>query len=67
MKWEKVGKRRWEAIGNVGRFIIEQSGKLFWARYINNIGTRTFKLKPTQKLKEAKELCQDNYYWEGIA
>lgn len=65
MKWNKVSNRRWEAVGKTGMFIIEQSGKLFWSRYVSVVG-KAFKLVPTQKLRDAKAMCQDNYYWEGV-
>jgi hypothetical protein len=62
MKWQKTANRRWEAVGECGKFIIEQSGRLFWARYCSN--HKTFKMPPRLKLSEAKAICEDNSYWE---
>jgi hypothetical protein len=67
LKWEKVANRKWQAVGNVGSFIIEQSGTLFWARYLSRSGCKTFKLQPKQKLKDAKAQCEQNHYWESKA
>ena len=55
----------WKAQGKSGAFIIEQSGKTFWGRYCSNNGIKAFKMRPTQKLSEAKAQCEENYYWEA--
>lgn len=62
MKWEKISNRVWIAKGRLGTWTITQCGKLFWGKYESC--TKTFKMRPTLKLSEAKNNCQDNYYWE---
>lgn len=64
MIWKKIANRCWQAQGKRGVFTIEQSGKLFWARYCSVKGFKSFKMPPKQKLSEAKEMCQDNANWE---
>lgn len=63
MTWKKTSNRVWTAKGDDGTFIIEQSRKLFWATYVSK-KNKTFRLPPTKKLSLAKEMCQDNAYWE---
>ncbi|MGN0683445.1 MAG: hypothetical protein ACI4JY_07175 [Oscillospiraceae bacterium] len=63
MKWEKVGNREWKAVGKHGTFTIEQSGRIFWARYSSNV--KAFKMPPRSKLSQAKAMCEDNGYWEA--
>lgn len=65
MAWEKVANRRWQAVGKLGTFLIEQCGKMFWGRYTSNNGCKAFKMRPKTKLSEAKAQCESNYYWEG--
>lgn len=64
MVWKKTENRMWKAEGKNGVFIIEQSGKTFWSRYSSSNGVKAFKLRPKQKLSEAKFQCEENYYWE---
>ncbi len=63
MKWHKTSNRVWSAIGEDGTFIIEQQRKLFWATYVSK-KNKCFRFPPTKKLSVAKEMCQDNAYWE---
>ncbi len=64
MKWEKTGNRSWRAVGAKGSFFIEQSGRLFWSRFVSANGLKAFKMPPKQKLSEAKAMCEDNQHWE---
>lgn len=64
MKWQKVGKRQWEAKGAKGKFFIEQGNGLYWASYVNKAQTYGFKLPPRRYLDVAKALCESNAYWE---
>lgn len=64
MKWEQVSSTKWEAFGEDGAFYIERSRGLFWGRYSSAKNGKSFKMKPTKKLSEAKELCEENFYWE---
>lgn len=63
--WEKIDNREWRAKGEKGTWYIQQSGKLFWGRYLSNNGLKEFTMRPTSKLSEAKAACEYNYYWEG--
>ena len=58
MKWEKIGNRNWRAVGAKGSFFIEQSGRLFWSRFVSANGLKAFKMPPKQKLSEAKAMCE---------
>ncbi len=62
MEWVQVSSTKWEAIGKDGTFFIERSGGVFWARYYSEL--KAFKLPGTKKLREAKQLCEENHYWE---
>lgn len=63
--WEKIANREWRAEGEKGTWFIQQSGRMFWGRYVSNNGLKAFKMRPTSKLSEAKAACEGNYYWEG--
>lgn len=65
MKWEKIANRVWKATGKYGVFFIEQSGKVFWGRYVSKCECTSFKMPPKLKLSEAKKQCEENYYWEA--
>lgn len=64
MAWEKTANREWTAKGKFGAFIITQTGKSFWGKYVSNNGLKSFKMRPALKLSEAKAQCESNYYWE---
>lgn len=61
MKWVKQGTK-WVAKGENGRFIITYSCGKYFARYTSN--SKVFNLPPCKSIKMAKEICQDNFYWE---
>lgn len=63
MKWQKTSARVWRAVGKDGSFIITQSGKIFWSKYVS--ATRTFAMPPQRKISEAKEMCEENHHWEA--
>lgn len=65
MKWNKTSNRVWRAVGSDGSFVITQSGKRFWSQYISD--AKSFKMPPKAKLSEAKEMCEESYYWEPTA
>lgn len=62
MKWEQTSNRVWRAVGVNGTFLIEQTGKMFWAHYISR--EKTFNMPPATKISEAKKRCEENAYWE---
>ncbi len=63
MKWVQITSTKWEAVGAEGAFYIERSCGLFWSRYVSK--AKTFKNHPKKTLKEAKEFCEENAYWEA--
>lgn len=64
MKWEKLEKAPnvQIAIGDFGRFIITKKRNLYYAKYIGT--DKEFNLPPKRSIKELKQTCQDNWYWE---
>ena len=64
MQWVQTSSTKWEAVGEDGAFYIERSRGLFWGRYSSEKNGKSFKMKPKKKLSEAKEQCEDNFYWE---
>lgn len=64
MKWEKIGNRSCLSRRPRASFFIEQSGRLFWSRFVSTNGLKAFKMPPKQKLSEAKTMCEDNQHWE---
>ncbi len=64
MQWVQTSSTKWEAVGEEGSFYIERSHGLFWGRYSSEINGKSFKMKPKKKLREAKEQCEENFYWE---
>lgn len=63
MKWQTVSSTCWKAEGAKGTFTIQRKGTRFWPEY--NSQSRSFKLPPADRLSRAKEMCEDNIYWEG--
>jgi len=69
MKWVKKTSTNQIASGKMGSFCIHKSRDLWWANYIpaDGSGRKTFKMPPRDTLREIKELCEDNVYWEEEA
>ena len=65
MTWVQLSSSAWEAVGSDGKFRIERSKGKFWPKYASR--DTAFNLPPRSSLSEAKELCQDNLHWEGVA
>lgn len=67
MNWKKVNSTTYLAEGEHGHFEIKLScshrRRTFWAKYIGYTGKR-FCLPPFASLKDAKEACEDSWYWE---
>ena len=61
LKFEKV-KNVYIAKGEKGYFYIRKSRGLYRAEYIGQ--TKAFKFPAREFIKDAKELCQGNAYWE---
>lgn len=64
MKWERVSATYFRAVGAIGTFTIRRKSRKFWAEYKSYSGG--FKLPPKNRLSEAKAMCEENFYWEGI-
>ena len=65
MQWKALSSTVWEAEGKFGKFRIERAKGKFWSRYAS--ADTAFKMPPKAKLSEAKEMCENNDYWEGAA
>ena len=65
MKWVPNKSIEWVAEGKDGKFVIERSCGMFWARYCCD--SFSFKMPPKLKLSEAKSMCDNNEYWECTA
>lgn len=71
MKWEKYvdvyGRENgdWIAQGEKGHFLLWKDGKIWRGLYMHEIG-RVVRFRFWRStLKEAKQLCQENYHWEA--
>lgn len=64
MKWEQVAYCDWEAKGSAGDFRVWKDGRVWKSRYRSTDMTRLFFLPIKRNLKEAKAMCEDNFYWE---
>ena len=62
MSWAQLNSTEWYAKGKDGMFLIERRGDKFWAHYYSE--DCAFKMPPKSKLSEAKEMCENNEYWE---
>lgn len=60
MKWEKSGKKQ-VAQGKNGKFVIESSRGQYVATYI---GATRFTMPRKRSIRELKEMCEENFYWE---
>lgn len=58
MQWKQLSSSVWEAEGEDGK---RSRGK-FWARCASS--DTAFKMPPKDKLSGAKEMCENNDYWE---
>lgn len=56
MQWKQPKSSEWVAEGKSGKF---------WARYCSE--DFSFKMPPKAKLSDAKEMCENNEYWEYSA
>ena len=61
MDWEKIGTQ-WIAKRESGRFIINRSKGLYWAKYESSY--TVFRLPPNKSIKQAKKICEENFYWD---
>lgn len=62
MKW--VNKNwYYEAEGKYGSFKVYKNGYMWVGEYLGKTG-KFFKLPARKYLKDAKELCQQNFWWE---
>lgn len=62
MAWKQLSSTEWEAEGRFGKFRIERRRGKFWSMFASE--DTAFNLPPVAKLATAKEMCQDNGYWE---
>lgn len=63
MQWKQLSSSVWEAEGEDGKFRIERFRGRFWARY-GSERYAPFNMPPKDKLSGAKEMCENNDYWE---
>ena len=61
MQWTKQGKYQ-VAQGKLGRFVIRKAGLYCYAYYY---GEKNFTLPRKRYIKDLKEMCQNNFYWEN--
>ena len=61
MQWIK-NKSTYTAQGELGKFVVQKSRNVYFAKYIS--ADKSFNLPPSQSLKEIKETCESNFYWE---
>lgn len=61
MKFEKENNS-WVAVGKLGRFVITQKYRMWFAKYESE--EKNFNLPRTRLLRQAKEMCKNNFYWE---
>ncbi len=64
MKWKQIAFCKWQAKGNEGDFLVWKDGRVWKARYRSEDKQYTFFLPIKRSLREIKNLCEDNYYWE---
>lgn len=65
MKWEKQKNGDWLAQGEKGHFLLWRYGQIWKGLYMHEIG-RVVRFRFFSKtLQEAKNLCEENYYWEA--
>ena len=64
MEWKILDNGDWQAKGTVGNFLLWKKGKRWTGRYAANKGSHFFKL-PFGSLKDLKDICENNYYWEA--
>ena len=71
MKWAKDKDRfgrengDWIAQGEKGHFLLWKDGAIWRGLYMHEIGrVERFRFY-ARTLKEAKAICQENYYWEA--
>lgn len=60
MKWTKDGNKQ-VAKGEYGTFVISKSRGFYIAKYF---GEKNFTFPLNRSIKDLKEICQENYYWE---
>lgn len=65
MQWSQLSSSEWEAKGKDSMFRIKRFKGQFWSRYDSEI-YEPFNLPPKSKLSEAKEMCENNEYWEAV-
>jgi hypothetical protein len=70
MKWAKYVDRfgretgDWVAKGEIGHFLLWKDGEM-WRGLYKQKGADDAKFRFRKKtLREAKQWCEDNYYWE---
>lgn len=65
MKWEKTSSTSWEARGQNGTFYLKANCGGWRGEYIptNPYGKR-FYLRWTKSIRELKNWCEENHYWE---
>lgn len=62
MQFEKIKSTLYQARGKNGIFQTRKSNGAWWSTYIGV--EKCFRLPPRHTVKEAKQLCMENNYWE---
>ncbi len=65
MQWKKLSSSEWEAVGKFGKFVIKRVNGRFLSQYASEY--TAFNLRVKDALSEAKEMCENNEYWEVAA
>lgn len=65
MQWKKLSSTEWEAVGKFGKFLIKRVNNKFFSKYASEY--TAFNLRVKDSLSEAKEMCENNEYWEVAA
>lgn len=64
MKFKKIKSTLHQARGDRGIFQITKSCGRWWGRYYGLKNDKNFRMPPMIKLKDAKQICEENEYWE---
>lgn len=62
MQWKQLSSTEWEAVGKYGKFRIERARGKYWSFYASE--DTLHRLRPTDKLSEAKDKCERHSCWE---
>lgn len=64
MKWERINANGIIAKGENGNFIINKKRGCYYGKYIGK--EKMFNIPASNRIKELKKMCEENFYWEGL-